>query len=141
MKQITLFLRLSPFPLKENSWSPLRVVGRHTLSIRFVTNHPKLVKPPYCFLAIPPSCAGWLIFSFCRVIDLGKLEVSIVQTVGGIVVKMERFRLISGALSDSHIVIDSLGKYIFHRNGVVYGSTRYNLSSLFLLFACNNKHF
>ncbi|KZS05305.1 Uncharacterized protein APZ42_031554 [Daphnia magna] len=121
-------------PIKKESF------GRHTLSIRFVTNHPKLVKPPYCFLAIPPSCAGWLIFSFCRVIDLGKLEVSIVQTVGGIVVKMERFRLISGALSDSHIVIDSLGKYIFHRNGVVYGSTsRYLTRRCTANLICNEQ--
>ncbi|KAI9557179.1 hypothetical protein GHT06_016987 [Daphnia sinensis] len=41
---------------------------------------------------------------------------------------MERFRLISGARSDSNVVINSLDKFIFHRNGVVRGSTRYRCS-------------
>ncbi|KAK4017070.1 hypothetical protein OUZ56_028747 [Daphnia magna] len=41
---------------------------------------------------------------------------------------MERFRIVSGARSDSHVCIDSLDKYIFHRNGVVRGITRYRCS-------------
>lgn len=42
----------------------------------------------------------------------------------GSVVTMERFHKVSGARSDSHVCIDSLDEYIFHRNGIVRGITK-----------------